>query len=130
MRLPSDAALLIADEPRPADAAAALLEAWREEALPVFRLLGGQRSADDAFADTDLEARLDAIGATTLVFAGASPKATVLAAAERGYRVFVVGELEANDFGGDVRIVSHETAMEAARRAKFRQRWAEARRGG
>ena len=79
MRLPSDAALLIADEPRAADATAALLQAWREEALPLFRVSGAQRSAaadetyivargDDSFARIDLEARLDAIGATTLVF--------------------------------------------------------------
>ncbi len=146
MRLPSDAALLNSGDPQADDGAAAVLRAWREEALPVFHIFGAEHSAaadgeakivaraGDAFADTDLEAKLDAIGATTLVLAGAfarvSLEATVLAAAERGYRIFVVGADGTNDFGGDVRVVSVETAVEAAREAKFRQRWALARRGG
>jgi isochorismate hydrolase len=147
MRLPSDAALLNCVDSRTDDGAAAVLRAWREEALPVFHISGVENSAapdgeisiaaraDDAFADTDLETRLDAIGATTLVFAGAFTQdrlqATVFAAVQRGYRVFVVGsETEESDFGGDVRVVSVETALEAARLAKFRQRWALARRGG
>ena len=146
MRLPGDAALLITDDPRAADATAALLQVWREEALPLFHIAGAHdpdaiageawivARADSAFADTDLEARLDAIGATTLVFADGFVRerlqATVLAATERGYRVFVVGGAAATDLGGDVRVVSDETAIEAARRAKFRQRWAVARRGG
>ena len=128
MRLPSDAALLIPD---PGAADQALLNAWREEALPLFPIAA---RGGDAFADADLEARLDAIGATTLVFAngfaGDRLRATVLAAAARGYRVFAVGEGEAGDLGGDIRVVSVETAVAAARRAKFRQRWALARRGG
>jgi len=144
MRLPSDAALLICDDPRTDDGAAAVFSAWREGALPVLHIFGVEASAapdgevsiaaraDDAFADTDLEAKLDGFGATTLVFAGAFArdrlKATVFAAAQRGYRVFVVSEDAANDFGADVRVVSVETAVEAAQRAKFRQRWA-ARRG-
>ena len=126
MRLPVDAALFIADEPGAADPMAALLETWREEALALFPISG----ADDAFANTDLEARLDAIGATTLVFAGVSLKATAVAAAERGYRVFVVSsEPETSDFGADIRLVSSETAVQAARRARFRQRWAARREG-
>jgi hypothetical protein len=132
MRLPDDAALLIPDDPLAGGATDVLLQAWREEALPVFPI---DPRGGDAFSGADLEARLDAIDATTLVFTGGFESARlcamVLAAAERGYRVFVVGgEQAANDFGGEVRIVSVETAIEAARRAKFRQRWALARRGG
>jgi nicotinamidase-related amidase len=129
MRLPIDAALLVPDA---GDATDLLLQAWREEALPVFPI---GAHGESAFADSHLEANLDAIGATTLVFAGgfarARLRATALAAAERGYRAFVVSsEGESGELGGDVRVVSVETAIEAARRAKFRQRWALARRGG
>ena len=127
MRLPSDAALLVPD-PGPADEA--LVKAWSEEALPLFPIAA---RGGDAFADADLDSRLEAIGATTLVFANGFSrdrlKATVLAAAARGYRVFAV-DSEAGDLGGEVRVVSVETAIEAARRARFRQRWALSRRGG
>ncbi len=128
MRLPSDAALLVPD---PGDADEALLRVWREEALPLFEI--GARSGD-AFAGGELEAELDAVGATTLViangFARGALEATVLAAAARGYRVFVVGAEGAACDLGDARVVGVETAIEAARRARFRQRWTLARRGG
>ena len=128
MRLPSDAALLVSSAPGAGDES--LLRAWREEGLALFPI---DARGGDAFAGTDLEAQLDAIGATTLVFAdGFAPdplRATVRAAAERGYRVFFIGS-EVNDLGADARAVSVETAVEAARRAKVRQRWALARRGG
>jgi hypothetical protein len=127
MRLPRDATLLVPD---PGAADDALLKAWGEEALPLLSL---DARGGDAFAGADLEARLDAIGATTLVFAEGFARdtlwASVHAAAARGYRVFVVGG-EGAEFGGEARVVGVETAVEAARRANFRHRWALARRGG
>ena len=166
-------------------AIAALLAVWRAEGLPIFHIrhdseqpgspyrpdspghvfkpeaapLPGEpvtaKRTHSAFVDTDLEAALDAIGATTLVVCGVltqnSVEATVRAAADIGYRVFLVGDacwaVDVRDLGGrlwpaeDVHalslanlhgeyaeVVNSETALEAGRRAKARQRWA-ARRG-
>ena len=166
-------------------AIAALLAVWRAEGLPIFHIrhdseepgspyrpdspghvfkpeaapLPGEpvtvKRTHSAFVDTDLEAALDAIGATTLVVCGAltqnSVEATVRAAADIGYRVFLVGDacwaVDVRDLAGKLwpaeevhalslanlhgeyaEVVNSETALEAGRRAKARQRWA-ARRG-
>src|ERR1700733_11968127 len=168
-------------------AIAALLAVWREEGLPIFHIrdeseeprspyrqdgrghafkpeappLPGDRvigkRTNSAFVDTDLEAALDAIGATTLVVCGAltpnSVEATVRHAGNIGYRVFLVGDAcwavdvrdlrdrhwpaedvhalsLANLHGEYAEVVESETALAAGRRAKARQRWAERRRGG
>jgi nicotinamidase-related amidase len=99
MRLPADAVLLIIDaqavgDPRhDADdglevekAIAAIVAAWRAEALPLAHVgrqtivpaippLDGEivivRNATSAFVGADLEASLDELGATTLVLCGA-----------------------------------------------------------
>jgi nicotinamidase-related amidase len=115
MRLPCDAALIVIDvqdaiddprwgprnNPGAESVIAALLEAWRAEALPIFHIAhdssepgspfrpgspghgfkreaapsAGERvigrSADSAFVGTALEEALDALGATTLVVCGA-----------------------------------------------------------
>lgn len=115
MRLPCDAALLVIDvqdaiddprsgprnNPGAESVIAALLEAWRAEALPIFHIrhdstepassgrpespgdgfkreaapLAGEsvigKSANSAFVGTALEDALDALGATTLVVCGA-----------------------------------------------------------
>ncbi len=151
MRLPSDAALIVIDEAT-ADAAtrtaiAALLAVWREEGLPVLHVrdesegpaaapsLGEpviRKRAGRAFAGEDLEAALDAIGATTLVvcgaFEGAALEATMRDAASLGYRVFVVADAGLPvDAGAAARVVTLATALEAGRRAKARQRWRAAR---
>jgi nicotinamidase-related amidase len=194
MRLPVDAALLVIDVQHAIDdakwgprnnpgaevAIAALLQAWREEALPIFHIrhdsedprspyrpessghafkpeaapLPGEpvigKRAGSAFAGTGLEAALDAIGATTLVVCGAlthnSIEATVRAASGLGYRAFLVADacwaVDVRDLGGKLwpaedvhalslanlhgeyaRVVTRETALEAARRARARERW-------
>jgi nicotinamidase-related amidase len=161
---------------------AALLAVWREEGLPIFHIrhdsddprspyrpespgrpfkpeaepLPGEpvmaKRTHSAFVDTDLEATLDAIGATTLVVCGVltqnSIEATVRHAADIGYRVFLVGDAcwavdvrdlrgrlwpaeevhalsLANLHGEYAEVVTCETALAAGRRAKARQRWAE-----
>jgi hypothetical protein len=116
MRLPADAALILIGDPRGDEARAALTRVWRDEGLPIFS------AAPDAFAGGVLEAGLDAIGATTLVARGAGGEAFAIAAAARGYRVFVVGEAPAGMAGIDARFVALDTALEAGRRAKARQR--------
>ena len=165
-------------------AIAALLAVWREEGLPIFHIrhdsddphspyrpetpghpfkpetapLPGEpvmaKRTNSAFVDTDLEAALDAIGATTLVVCGVltqnSVEATVRHAGNIGYRVFLVGDAcwavdvrdlrgrlwpaeevhalsLANLHGEYAEVVTCETALAAGRRAKARQRWAERR---
>ncbi len=166
-------------------AVAALLTVWREEQLPIFHIrhdseergspyrpdgpghafkpeaapLEGERvigkRSPNAFAQTELEAELDEIGATTLVISGAlthnSVEASARAAACLGYRVFVVADacwaVDVIDLRGrrwpaeDVHalslanlhaeyanIVTLDAAVAAARGAKARQRLRAARR--
>ena len=125
MRLPADAVLLIIDAqqavagPRPGVGAcpevetniAALVAAWRTEGLPLAHVgrqpagsplppLEGEivivRNATSAFVGADLEARLDELGATTLVLCGAlathALEASARHAADLGYQVFVVAD--------------------------------------
>ena len=140
---------------------AALIAAWRAEGLPIVQVrpnsIGSEapdapdppghrfepcalppegewvigRSADSAFAETDLEALLDDIGATTLVLCGAlasnSLGATARHAGSLGYAVFVVADAcrvgafrPADD--ANARIVDAATALDAAATAKARQR--------
>jgi nicotinamidase-related amidase len=107
-------------------AIAALLAAWRDQRLPIVHVrhdsteprspyrpdapghpfkpeatpLPGERvvakTSPSAFAATDLEAALDELGATTLVFCGVlthnSVEATVRAASGLGFRAFVVAD--------------------------------------
>ena len=178
MRLPADAVLLILDAqeavdgPRPGAGdgpevetnIAALVAAWRAEGLPlahVGRQLAGSplpplegeivivRNATSAFVGADLEARLDELGATTLVLCGAlathALEASARHAADLGYQVFVVADacraVDTVDLRGrlwpaeDVRalalahlkgetgtIVDAATTLRAAATAKARQR--------
>jgi nicotinamidase-related amidase len=124
MRLPADAVLLIIDAREAVDALAdhsgdgrkvektlgALLAAWRAEALPIVHVgrpapppvspLEGElvvpRSATSAFVGSELEAKLDEFGATTLVLCGAlgthALEASACHAADLGYQVFVVAD--------------------------------------
>jgi nicotinamidase-related amidase len=125
MRLPADAVLLIVDAqeavdgPRPGAGdgpevetnIAALVAAWRAEGLPLVHVgrqpagpplppLEGEivivRNATSAFVGADLEARLDELGATTLVLCGAlathALEASARHAADLGYQVFVVAD--------------------------------------
>ncbi len=164
------------DDPRrgagePPDAGraiAALVAAWRAEGLTLVHVgrrsaapassralppLGGEivmaREGISAFAGTALEARLDELGATTLVLCGGlkthALEATAWRAADLGYQVFVVADacraVDAIGLNGrlwpaeDVRalmlarlkgesatIVDVATALRAAATAKSRQR--------
>ena len=143
---------------------AALVAAWRAEGLPlahVGRQPGGSplpplegeivivRNATSAFVGADLEARLDEVGATTLVLCGAlathALEASARHAADLGYQVFVVADacraVDTADLRGrlwpaeDVRalalarlkgetatIVDAATTLRAAATAKARQR--------
>jgi nicotinamidase-related amidase len=125
MRLPADAVLLIIDTPEAVEglhqsagdggevekAIAALVAAWRAEGLPLAHVgrqaivpaippLDGEivivRNATSAFVGVDLEARLDDLGATTLVLCGAlgtqGLEASARHAADLGYQVFVVAD--------------------------------------
>ena len=175
MRLPADAVLLIIDAqaaicPRQSDDPpeagrniGALIAAWRAEGLPLIHV-GRQsaqavppregeiviaRDAMSAFVGAPLEARLDELGATTLVLCGAlathALEATARHAGDLGYQVFVVADAcwaaDAVDLRGrlwpaeDVRalmlahlsgetasIVDAATALRAAAMAKARQR--------
>jgi nicotinamidase-related amidase len=178
MRLPADAVLLIIDAheavdgPHPGAGAgaeverniAALVAAWRGEGLPLAHI-GRQpvgsplsplereivivRNATSAFVGADLEARLDELGATTLVLCGAlathALEASARHAADLGYQVFVVADacraVDTLDLRGrlwpaeDVRalalahlegeiatIVDVATSLRAAATAKARQR--------
>jgi nicotinamidase-related amidase len=183
MRLPADAVLLIIDAheaiegsrqgvgacPEVETTIAALISAWRTEGLPLAHVgrqpfvpgippLDGEivtvRSAASAFIGADLEARLDELGATTLVlcgaFAGPGLEATARHAADLGYQVFVVADAcqaaDTIDLRGrvwpaeDVRalalarlrgetatIVDVATTLRAAATAKVRQRRASGR---
>ena len=178
MRLPADAVLLIIDAhdaiegsrqgagacPEVETTIAALIAAWRAEGLPLAHIgrhpfvpaipplereIVIVRNAASAFVDADLEARLDQLGATTLVLCGALAahglEATARHAADLGYQVFVVAEAcqaaDTVDLTGrvwpaeDVRalalarlkgetatIVDVATTLRAAATAKARQR--------
>jgi nicotinamidase-related amidase len=143
-----------------------LIAAWRAEGLPVAHI-GRQpagsasavapldaeivilRNAASAFVGADLEARLDELGATTLVVCGAltthALEASSRHAADLGYQVFVVADacraVDTVDLRGrrwpaeDVRalalarlrgetatIVDAATTLRAAATAKARQR--------
>jgi nicotinamidase-related amidase len=149
---------------------ATLIAAWRAEGLPLAHVcrpssnptaslalavppLDGEivivRNATSAFVGADLEARLDELGATTLVLCGAlathALEASARHAADLGYQVFVVADAcraaDVIDLNGrfwpaqDVRalalahlrgetatIVDAATALRAAATAKARQR--------
>jgi nicotinamidase-related amidase len=171
MRLPADAVLIIVDaqDAIGGDAAeaerniAALVAAWRAEGLPLAHVgrqpaahlapLDGEivvaGDATSAFVGSDLEARLDEVGATTLVLCGAlathALEASARHAGDLGYQVFVVADAcraaDAVDLRGrvwpaeDVRalslarlqgatatVVDVATALRAAATAKARQR--------
>ena len=178
MRLPADAVLLIIDAQEAVDGPrhgagdgpevekniAALVAAWRAEGLPLAHVgrqpagsplppLDGEivivRNATSAFVGADLEARLDELGATTLVLCGAlathALEASARHAADLGYQVFVVADacraVDTVDLRGrlwpaeDVRalalahlkgetatIVDVATTLRAAATAKARQR--------
>jgi nicotinamidase-related amidase len=178
MRLPADAVLIIIDAeeavgprgdmdqaPEADRNIAALIAAWRTEGLPLVHVarqpptaspqppLDSEivivRNAISAFVGTALEARLDELGATTLVLCGglATHRLEVSArhAADLGYQVFVVADAcraaDTVDLRGrlwpaeDVRalalahlkgetatVVDVETALRAAATAKARQR--------
>ena len=178
MRLPADVVLLVIDAPEALDGPrpdvcacqevekniAALVAAWRTEGLPLAHVgrqragsplppLEGEivivRNATSAFVGADLEARLDEVGATTLVLCGAlathALEASARHAADLGYQVFVVADacraVDTVDLRGrlwpaeDVRalalahlegetatIVDVATALRAAATAKARQR--------
>jgi nicotinamidase-related amidase len=152
---------------------AALIAAWRAERLPLAHVgrpasdvaaspalvvspLDGEivtvRSGTSAFDGADLEARLDELGATTLVFCGAlaahALEASVRDAGDLGYQVFVVADAcqatdgargrigpeedlralsRASPRGEGATIVDVATALRAASTAKARQRRAAAR---
>ena len=147
---------------------AALVSAWRNEGLPLAHVarqpivpasplaippLDGEiaiaRNATSAFVGADLEARLDELGATTLVLCGTlathALEASARHAADLGYQVFVVADAcraaDALDLKGrlwpaeDVRalalarlrgeaatIVDLATTLPAAATAKARER--------
>ncbi len=145
---------------------AALIAAWRAEGLPLAHVdrkapappspvapLGAEiviaRNAVSAFVDSDLEARLDELGATTLVLCGAlatdALEASARHASDLGYQLFIVADAcraaDVVDLNGrlwsaaDVRslalarlkgetatIVDAATALRAAATAKARQR--------
>jgi nicotinamidase-related amidase len=152
MRLPADAVLLILDAQEAVDGPdqgagdgrevetniAALVTAWRTEELPlahVGRQLAGSpfppldgeivivRNATSAFVGADLEARLDELGATTLVLCGAlathALEASARHAADLGYQVFVVADacraLDTADLGGRLWPAEHVRALALAR---------------
>ena len=172
------------NNPRAEQAIALLLHAWRAENLPIIHVRHDSvetrspywpgapghpfkpeaepaadeivvaKTAPDAFAGTELEARLDAFGATTLVVCGVlthnSVESTVRAAASLGYRLFVVADacwaVDVVDLAGQnwpaeavhrlslthmhrefARVVSLRAALDAAATAKLRQRMRAAR---
>jgi nicotinamidase-related amidase len=138
MRLPVDATLIVMTGASADEDVEALLAAWRRERLPIFHVRREPGDApepvivalaDDAFAKSDLEAALDAIGATTLVIVGARgpAAATARAAAGRGYRVFVVANAPLVEAEA-AKMATLETALAAARGARWRERWQAARR--
>jgi nicotinamidase-related amidase len=107
----------VGDGPEVETNIAALVAAWRAEGLPLAHVgrhpiasasppafaippLDGEialvRNATSVFIGADLEARLDALGATTLVVCGAlathALEASARHAADLGYQVFVVAD--------------------------------------
>ena len=104
MRLPTDATLLISD-----GAAPELVEAWREERLPMLPV-------DLARLETALEASNTA----TVVACGVEAAQAAALAARLGFRTFLVGEAPAP---GEVCVVSLDQALAAARMARARERW-------
>jgi nicotinamidase-related amidase len=183
MRLPADAVLLIVDAQEAVDSSrsgasdgpdvetniAALVTAWRTEALPLVHVgrppmasehlafavppLEGEivieRNATSAFVGSDLEARLDELGATTLVVCGTlathALEASSRHASDLGYQLFVVADAcraagavdlrgrlwPAEDVGAlalarlkgeTATIVDMATTLRAAATAKARQR--------
>ena len=104
MRLPPDTVLLCGP-----GAAPELVAVWREERLPI---LGAG----------DLEADLDALGATTLVVAGDA--AAAAQAVGLGYRVFFVGDDSAPE---GTRAATMAEALAGGRNARARERWKAAR---
>jgi nicotinamidase-related amidase len=176
MRLPADAVLLIIDAQEAVSGQrsgagsevetniVALVAAWRGEGLPLAHVgrqpagsplppLEGEivivRNATSAFVGAGLEARLDELGATTLVLCGAlathALEASARHAADLGYQVFVVADacraVDTADLRGrlwpaeDVRalalarlrgetatIVDLATTLRAAAMAKARER--------
>jgi nicotinamidase-related amidase len=158
------------DAPEVGTNIAALIAVWRAEGLPLVHIgrqpsgsasdialavppLDGEivivRSATSAFVGADLEARLDELGATTLILCGAvathALEASARHAADLGYQVFVVADAcraaDVIDLNGrlwpaqDVRalalahlrgetatIVDVATTLRAAATAKSRQR--------
>src|ERR1700677_569098 len=176
MRLPADAVLLIIDAPEAVDGPrpgagpevekniVALVAAWRAEGRPLAHVgrqpagsppppLEGEivivRDTTSAFVGANLEARLDELGATTLVLCGGlathALEASARHAADLGYHVFVVADacraVDTADLRGrlwpaeDVRalalarlkgetatIVDVATTLRAAATAKARQR--------
>jgi nicotinamidase-related amidase len=172
MRLPADSTLVILDAPDallPEETVAnveALLAAWREQSLPIVHVRRDvdatappqgawtatppaaaaesvvTRAAASAFEGSDLEALLDALGATTLVVCGAlghdALGATVRDGLDRGFRIFVVAGAcwpaeETNAWSlaaladGEARIVSVVSTLAAAATAMSRRRRDEAR---
>ena len=127
MRLPADATLIVAgagpEGTRPA-AVAALVAAFRREGLPV------EATGPDAFADGRLAARLDDLGATTLVLCGeeTAVSGAARAAEALGFHVFVVSDACWTDAAGarlpkgSAIVVDCATALAAAALAKARQR--------
>lgn len=141
MRLPADATLIVAGppdgtaDPAAARAVAALIEAWRREDLPAFDL---RADVCGAFGG-DLEARLDEVGATTLVMCGAADAVEPSAeqAEALGFHVFIVHDAcwpqAAARPGATLRsavVVDLKTALAAAGLAKSRQRLKDGRRHG
>ena len=147
MRLPADATLIVAGHPSEGAAGrvAALLAAWRAEALPVVHVErdGTGEPVLRPFKAAALWRELDGIGATAVVVCGAGPgvPAAAEAAAAFGCHVFVAadacaaGDLapiaaaEASSQGDRARLVQTEAVLAAASVAKVRQRREAARRG-
>jgi nicotinamidase-related amidase len=130
-----------------------LVQAWRKESLPVAHVRRTSSPVDgraylpeaqplpgeamlamtgaDAFAGGALEAWLDEAGATTLVLSGfgdPGPVETSLeAGAALGYRLFAVAEACAaplHEMPPEiVRVVTLQTALQAAALAQFRRKW-------
>jgi nicotinamidase-related amidase len=167
------------NNPQAEQAITLLLQAWRAESLPIVHVRHDSieprspyrpgtpghpfkpeaapskdeivvgKTTPDAFAGSQLEARLDDLGVTTLVVCGVlthnSVEASVRAAASLGYRVFVVADacwsVDVVDLAGQnwpaeavhrlslthmhrefARVVSLRAALDAAATAKLRQR--------
>ncbi len=134
MRLPADATLLVVGEAggagrdSAASAIAALIDRWRREGLPAI----DARGSEGAFDDGGLEARLDELGATTLVLCGGE-SAVGRAAADAealGFHAFVVRDACRRDgpspgLGQAGTVVNLATTLAAAAVAKARQRRSE-----